>query len=69
MSGPKPRHARPSLAGLRVLAIAVLMAVLLAIATMAMADAPSGNSGHFNNGDTQCQNSPSNPNCPPLGSK
>jgi hypothetical protein len=51
--------------------------ILIALATGGMllaggvaaanADAPSGNSGHFNNGDTQCQNSPSNPNCPPVG--
>lgn len=67
MSGPKPRHARPSLAGLRAFIIVAVMAALMAIATLALADAPSGNSGHFNNGDTQCQNSPTNPNCPPLG--
>jgi hypothetical protein len=35
--------------------------------TAALADAPNGNSGHNSNGDTQCKNSTSNPNCPPIG--
>jgi len=51
----------------RVLVVALTLAAGLAVAGIASADAPNGNSGHNSNGDTQCQNSDSNPNCPPVG--
>jgi len=55
----------------RIKRIAVAVVTAGAIGTLgaapAWADAPNGNSGHNSNGDTQCQNSDSNPYCPPVG--
>jgi hypothetical protein len=50
--------------------IAVIGVALFALSTIglanALADAPVGNSGHSNNGSTQCQ-AGGNDHCPPFG--
>lgn len=51
----------------RIAVVSLALAAGLAFAGTALADAPNGNSGHNSNGDTQCQQSDSNPNCPPVG--
>ena len=51
----------------RIVVVGLALLAGLAFGSQAFADAPNGNSGHNSNGDTQCQQSDSNPNCPPVG--
>jgi Spy/CpxP family protein refolding chaperone len=50
----------------RTLVIALTLAAGLALFGVAKADAPVGNSGHSNNGSTQCK-AGGNDHCPPFG--
>jgi hypothetical protein len=50
----------------RPLCAALLAVSLLALPTAALADPSAGNSGHSNNGSTQCQ-AGGNDHCPPFG--
>jgi hypothetical protein len=45
---------------------AITAGLLAAAATAARADAPAGNSGHSDNGSTQCQ-AGGQDHCPPFG--
>ncbi len=49
-----------------VLALAAAAALTVGVAGSALADGPVGNSGHSNNGSTQCQ-AGGNDHCPPFG--
>lgn len=50
----------------RITTIAIALAAGLALFGVAKADAPVGNSGHSNNGSTQCQ-AGGQDHCPPFG--
>jgi hypothetical protein len=49
-----------------IVALAAAAALTVGVAGSALADGPVGNSGHSNNGSTQCQ-AGGNDHCPPFG--
>ncbi len=49
-----------------IVALAAAAALTLGVAGSALADGPVGNSGHSNNGSTQCQ-AGGQDHCPPFG--
>jgi hypothetical protein len=49
-----------------IVALAAAAALTIGVAGSALADGPVGNSGHSNNGSTQCQ-AGGNDHCPPFG--
>jgi hypothetical protein len=51
---------------MRKLTVLILAAAALLLGGQAYADAPVGNSGHSNNGSTQCQAGGAD-HCPPFG--
>jgi len=49
-----------------IVVLAAAAALTLGVTGSALADGPVGNSGHSNNGSTQCQ-AGGNDHCPPFG--